>query len=343
MSVRRKLIGGSAFAIIGIGAYLGYTLHTTEAFTINTFIAEFENSSDQEREEVSAQYLAHYSGGELLDAIENKYPFCHREGHPLGRAIYTKTHTLSESLRVCRNRCSDGCFHGAFIEMFAGDDKRDDVPLEIVPIDVETVLPRALGLCKNEAVSSLVLPWKCMHGIGHVLAYTSGNDIGASIRACRTLKDPDAVRPCVSGVYMELMARTDPAPAFTKKDLYPCDLYPEFATQCYHYKVPLMSSTWESPGDIRRVCTELFGEARDGCIRGYGFTYSTVAMAKTAGGLDALCDFPTKHDREECVIGAVYLVAMSTNSDSEDACAIVSNEYRFACIDLRTMVRELQL
>ena len=85
-------------------------------------LAEFIDLNEKSRNEplsiaVLSTYYQLIGPASILDVLETD-PFCHDRGHNLGRVVFNNCKNLGTSIRICRNRCTGACYHGALMQYF---------------------------------------------------------------------------------------------------------------------------------------------------------------------------------------------------------------------------------
>lgn len=240
------------------------------------------------------------------------------------------------AIQACGGSCTHGCFHGVMMEMFQTDSDtlggvlNDGSPQDILA-GIERIAP---DLCSMPEVENVVLPRYCTHGLGHSLAYFSGNDLEASIRSCSVLTKRHAVNSCVSGVFMETLFSTTSTALLLTSGTEPCDRFPGNEVPCYRYK----AYGWiYVHGGVQPALTacDRFGDFTLLCIRSVAMAAARDETVETRDGIEDLCGRLAGDKRAECVIGALLKIIDSNNGhDSDSLCHPVDPMYRDICLSM---------
>src|SRR5262249_15575286 len=132
------------------------------------FLADFFAAPVNAREAIIEKYsqdVPYKTMANLLD-VQNK--LCHSEAHPLGRVIFRDTQSVSESLRMCGNTCSFGCFHGVLMEMFGAKSDYFGASVDDAQTEKEAlqnISKAADTFCLRSDIKNIIWPVECVHGL----------------------------------------------------------------------------------------------------------------------------------------------------------------------------------
>lgn len=318
---------GAGVAVVGLVAYVAYA----ERGSVDAFIGEYRSATDDERQEIVEYFSRSLSDIEMLDAIEVEFPACHSEAHPFGRAIMQRTNNIAESVEICGYRCSSGCLHGVITQLFSPNEETD---VEQGDLTAERLFNEPLGvageLCHSADMRGSVSYLQCVHGLGHVLAYLSKDDLERSIMSCRKLSITDERNACATGVFMEYMQKVDHIVLLSAKTFFPCDLFPDFTKSCYREKGRYMVFAWGE--DVWDACRSLPPEAGLHCIRGIGHAGATKQKLSSETELARLCPLDDPEERAMCYAGAVSHIVLTSDVSTFSICSEMVPALRPYCV-----------
>ena len=226
---------------------------TTDDLTAQ-FTAAYRSAKPEERRALYDHYLDRLGAPALLDVLEDTHRFCHREGHPLGHAIFAQSQDLAMALRVCGNRCNKGCSHGV-LEAAFGDSS------------FQTIATEMEQFCHQDNVTQIHGPGNCAHAVGHALFKSADHDAEQALTACAALAHPGMGYYCATGVFMEYYDRTRTQKMSRPRSQnlhFPCDTL-RYPAACYRYEAWRML---RAPGYnlqvLARECLSLSGARRLG-------------------------------------------------------------------------------
>ncbi len=328
----RLLWGIAAVGVLFIFGGLAYARSAKP--DIASFLIQYDNAADDDRESIASAYLKLYPASELLSALDAEYPLCHTQGHPLGRAIYKADPNFKDAVATCANRCNNGCFHGALMEMFST--KTDTFGGVIDGDDPDSYLSQLMAVahdvCERPEVAGLILPWSCVHGLGHVFAYVTREDLATSMKGCESLGSQEKKSLCAGGLFMEYMSDEKNEMALDQKNEFPCDKFPWVRAQCYAYKGAHSLIAWGSVKNAMDHCRTL-GSAGLSCIRGIGFAVSRDEYLDTKDGLATECGgFNDPKETSACIEGAVFHVVANLDGSTNAPCDAMADPYRTECV-----------
>ena len=295
----------------------------------DNFRVAFVDASVKYRARVVERFYDSLGAKGILEVLEAEYPRCHFEAHELGKIVYKKTQDLTTSVELCEARCTGGCFHGALIEAF-----KDIVILPDSPqshIGLTDLKNKMRAICSDETVAALHREGKCIHGVGHALAFLSEYVLEEAISYCKLLNDKPLEHYCAEGVFMEYIFRNN-IPGIKKDSLhYPCDRYTEFPAACYRSQTQKIREELRELDKIGNECLKLKSLGRLGCFYGMGFAYSQEVI-KEPHFLSSLCQYGEINDKRMCIEGAMEKPEKAGLSAAVEACNYVSDELRSFCV-----------
>lgn len=309
------------------------------------FVSAYDAADQTGREAVAAKYLSTLSSSDMIAALERQDPLCHSAAHPLGREIYRETQSLPEALRMCGSGCSYGCFHGVLMQMFStqSDNLAGALTGESDGDIFAQIIRSVPTFCARSDVSSVVVPWICLHGIGHVIMYLSHNDIPHALAVCGTLPNATEASICAGGAFMEFIRDDANKDAVARQDFYPCSIYPAYAKPCFVYKGQPMDAVFGSAQSAIAACKR---DAPSGellaCIRGAAVGGATLDMLHKPHGLDPMCGGLAGVELAACIDGAVTSVVFRMEADTP-ACSSMAQPYDAYCARESAQLRNLVL
>lgn len=200
----------------------------------------------------------------------------------------------------------------------------------------------AHDLCTRPDVESVVHTRYCYHGLGHVFAYLSGNDLDATIRSCDTLRTPYGRGNCATGGFMEYLMSTSSVAVQNTKDDDVCDIHPQYRKACYRYKAYGWMQAWGGYEPALRGCDQ-FGEHRLQCIQSTAQAQAAAVIVESADNIRKLCKTLTGDGRIACIEGALLRVTeLNNGDDSDQACANVEEPYHQYCLNYIRAFRDVE-
>lgn len=277
------------------------------------------------------EYIGVIGVNGILDGIEKLSPYCHAEGHDLGKVVFTRTHDIGTSLLICTNRCHSGCMHGVLMEAFAGAGKSHHGH----HLDLVALQPRMKDLCsQNAAMTAWHSPGNCAHGVGHALTFLASYDIPEAIKACAGFDDPAKGYYCATGAYMEYVVERDREDAKSKSLLYPCDTL-DYPAACARYKMRFVAdrhySAQKKLEDLVQECNKLTGKFRLGCFHGLGNAHEQ-AITQGRIGIKEVCQHGTADDQFMCIEGAMESIARFDEKRASQVCEDLTGKNKETCL-----------
>lgn len=235
------------------------------------FINRFARIPKNERRVFYETYREKLSTASMLGAIEHVYPFCHSEAHDLGKIVYRETLDVADAIERCRDVCGGGCFHGVLMEAFSeASEKSLD---EEGHVELAQAQKHATEFCEDTQVPRFHKKGKCVHGMGHALAFLADYNLARALDACKLFGDRVLEFYCSGGVFMEYDMVFGERNMQEKPLHYPCDTFTEFPSACYTYKAKRFKEKFGSSQKVAAECMKLDGFLSLGCFRGLGFAY----------------------------------------------------------------------
>ncbi len=310
----------------------------------NQFIKEYR-SPDFDEVRFYAKYVEQIPPEAILNFLEQDESTCHRNAHELGRAIFRKFNDINEALKICGNRCTNACMHGAIGEAFSdeseesGDqaNKRSDQNHYYSTTNISNLVEQMELFCDEGIMANQHKRGNCAHAMGHALMLKMNNDIATSIAGCSHFKEPGMDYYCATGIYMQYM---DNAIANNKRQSdverwgsnYPCNKHTAYPAACYRYII----------GEVRRerglglehlvmLCAQLPDETRAGCFHGLGSTYTPV-LTTYPGLLKVVCSYGSKTEQALCIEGAIEKLADFNEQWALAACEFLDDSNKDVCL-----------
>ncbi|MBP9757724.1 MAG: hypothetical protein KBD06_03935 [Candidatus Pacebacteria bacterium] len=337
--MRNILYEGSVIFLTGvIVSTIGVTVwNCVQGPTIEDFKREYAVGDVWSQKAVAEKYMRRFAVPDLLKAVEeyNAAGNCHSQGHGIGRAIYDANPNFTAVIRQCGGTCTQGCFHGAMMEMFQTESDtlggviNDETPEAYLKHIQET----ALDLCKRPEVASEVLPRYCTHGLGHAFAYFSPEDMDEAIRSCEMLETKYASDSCASGAFMEYLFNASSSSLMLGKGAAPCDRYPTHTQACYQYKAYGWVLAWGGVKPAIRAC-DSFGTNMMTCIFTVAQSGANIKLLEAEQGFDSLCGGLEGDKHSTCVRGALFRVIDLNDGDEKNLCARIDSRYSAQCAEM---------
>lgn len=308
------------------------------------FINDFNKSDFDGRRKIIEKYYGALTAEEILDALEKKIPDCHDQAHELGKIIYKDTGSISESSKICGNRCTSACFHGTLMEAFknVATEKNEEHGHpqgtdDHMHIDLDDLKDKFNTFCDQQEVLDVHRENSCVHGLGHVMHFLSNYTIDQSIKLCDVFTDKWAKLYCLSGIFMERDIGLDNGikqnEAPTDNILYPCDTYDEFPVSCYSFRInQLYNAGLENTYEL---CNGLTGAHRLGCIYGWGLNFHQRILSDPKI-ITEVCNFTDSEDMFSCIEGVIARASYIDENQTKKACEYLNSEEKNHCLLVAT-------
>lgn len=258
------------------------------------------------------EFLPRIGANGLREAIQQKYPNCHDEGHELGQMIFAKLQDVGEALESCSDACASGCMHGVLMEFFtdttaAGVGGSAPTHVHSMQLTAADVAKRIPTICESAAFARMYRPGDCAHGVGHAVMFLSKYDIPAGIDLCEKFPSYALRYYCATGAYMEYRITKSSSDFLMHGPMYPCEQV-RYPAACFRYvltsSAPEMYARGGTMADLARLCADLKGKFRLGCFHGLGNAH----MGLVATGRNSLADLCVRGSRDDqivCIEGAM--------------------------------------
>ncbi len=261
----------------------------------------------------------------FLDFLEEKYAKCHGESHPVGKTIYKKEQDVIKSLRICANRCTNGCMHGVVAEAYGGK-------------DFNQVVTEMNEFCTSEEMADMHKPGNCAHGMGHALMLLNSYELGKSIEGCNKFDSPAMSYYCSTGVFMEfsdkliMQEELGLCGAVNRARLhYPCDTYTDYPSACYRYTLGHIAKDLAgNKGNLMNECKKLSDRQRLGCYHALGVIKRTE-IRRNPKLINSVCMSGNHNERITCIEGVIEKLADYNEEEAMNICYFTEGEYRKVC------------
>lgn len=260
---------------------------------------------------------------------------CHPLTHAIGQVAAGFYDTVSEAYLNGDSYCWSGYYHGIMEGVV------EKIGLEKLPGELDKICADIPG--RAEYTFDY---YNCVHGLGHGIMETSGDQVFDSLKTCDILTGEWERQSCYSGVFMENII-ADGAYHQTgflrpEEPMYPCTAVEDrYKSQCYlgqtSYALKVTNSDYEK---VFGLCAGLEPEYRDICNQSMGRDGVSLAWRDPAATKDTCWIAEDENDRKNCIVGAVkefisYDHATATalkfcglfDGVTEDECVSVANDY----------------
>lgn len=262
-------------------------------------------------------------GPEAVLFIMENNTFCnHDRTHNFGRVIYQNIANLVNSVKICRNKCTGGCWHGVLMQYFEGI--KDNIAnasvsdaTNLTNVDVG-LYPYFNALCKgSDELAMLISKYyslgDCYHGLGHAVTYLSEYDPFRAITNCKSIPEKLQSYYCATGAFHEYFLRLD-GKRVGDSLLYPCDKTNDFPAACYRTWFLHVSRAVNRDSaylSLAMICKDMHDDRqRQGCFHGYGLHVSNLALRGVVP-LSKLCYLTDERvSQHMCVEGAAGALSM---------------------------------
>lgn len=302
-------------------------------------VLDAQYTVDIPQEEVDKYYKSIGPDG-LLDVVEGD-PFCHAKAHNIGKAVYKETENLNESLLICGHRCSSGCVHGVFMELFKNE--TEEAPHEHNHAHAHVALTDDVRKKVQDVCTSLRMKLffgfrigGCAHAMGHALMVLSEYDVENALKECEVFGQGDDGLEyyCATGAYMERDIQYGEEDALAE-NMYPCREGFGHPAACFRYKI---DRVYDWPGrdykEIAEVCLSLSDEKeRSGCFHGYGFSlYGEVSADYES--IAKYCSYGGDLDKQLCIEAIAGKLSVYDEVGTKVACeSFTEEDLRQICFD----------
>ena len=299
------------------------------------FLQAYRGGRRRNTRELYERFLPRIGANGLRQVIESEAPFCHVEGHDLGKLIFSNLRDVGASLESCADACTSGCMHGVLMQFFTTDTSTaSSEHHHSAQLTAADVAPRIPTFCETSAVTSMYRPGDCAHGVGHAVMFLSSYDVSAGIALCERFRTYALRYYCASGVYMEQRTQPQSQLDYLRHGaLYPCG-QAAYPAACFRYAM-LNTIRWHYARKgtleaLQSACATLGDKYRLGCFHGIGFAH----FRHVSGGKKSLaevCGAGTRDDQTVCVEGAVERIGRFTPVVAAERCGSLSDWRRKVC------------
>ena len=280
---------------------------------------------NKERREFYENYYESMGPKAFLDFLEDKYAKCHNESHPVGKTIYKIEQDLIKSLRICANRCTNGCMHGVIAEAYGGK-------------DFNQVVTEMKKFCTSGEMAEMHKPGNCAHAMGHALMLLNSYELEKSISGCKEFDTPAMSYYCSTGVFMEfsdkliLQDELGLCGTVARTGLhYPCDTYSDYPAACYRYTLNhIAKDLGGNIGVLVGECKKLSSRQRIGCYHALGAVFSP-SIRKNPKLIDSVCMTGNHEEKITCIEGVIEKLADYNEDEAMNVCYFTEGEYRKVC------------
>jgi hypothetical protein len=291
-------------------------------------------------EEILVKYYDSIGPSKILDVLESEN-FCHDKSHNVGKLIFRNEQNMRDSLDICEQRCSSGCFHGIIMEIFADlgeeadhthdpDQTVHDPHIILTKDNEEDVKNRILSICTNDDVQNYFGEGDCVHGVGHAVMSLAAYDTDTALDLCSIFERTGLEYYCSTGVFMERNLTFEKTDA-KKGIFYPCTEFTDFPAACYRYEIQDLAPKAD-PVEIAAACTELpsLREQR-GCYHGIGFGFFKKII-EDPEQISVMCSSTDSISERLCIEGAIGKINVSSSDKARTTCSYVKEEFSDICI-----------
>jgi hypothetical protein len=327
----QKWMGVAALGVAGLGglglAFSGNSdadqLAETHAAVVAAIEADDRTYNFRELYEANFELLG---ADGLIAAVEEARPYCHDEGHDLGKVIFAHSDgDVGGALMACGDACNSGCMHGVLMGFFGEAERSEKNPeghvsLEEVRAKIDTV-------CTDPTMTSLYPRGDCLHGVGHALMFLADYDVDAAMTSCDLFQTEPERYYCATGAYMEYVIVKDKVDATLGTPLfYPCE-GGKYPAACFRYKtLQVLKRHYQSGGELSEIvamCEAMDGFDRLGCFHGVGNAHlAPIVVHQTT--LGEVCDDGTEADQSMCIEGSIERMAKYHPEEADAQCALLS-------------------
>jgi len=290
----------------------------------SSFLNDYKTNTT-ERRETFENYYKTIGPKAFLDFLEDKYAKCHNESHPVGKTIYKKEQDVIKSLRICANRCTNGCMHGVIAEAYGGK-------------DFGQVVTEMKKFCTSGEMAEMHKPGNCAHAMGHALMLLNSYELGKSIEGCNKFDTPAMSYYCSTGVFMEfsdkliLQEELGLCGTVNRTGLhYPCDTYTDYPAACYRYTLNhIARDLGGNTGGLVNECKKLSTRQRLGCYHALGTIFSP-SIRKNPKLINSVCMQGSHDEKIICIEGVIEKLADYNEDEAMNVCYFTEGKYREVC------------
>lgn len=297
------------------------------------FRVAFENTAISTRRVVFEESFKKLGAEKIMKILEEEYPLCHDQAHDLGKMIFAETKDLAESIQICRDGCTGGCFHGVLMEALGGIGSQVSNVTSVSDghVWLSEIKMKAAELCDDDRVLAFHRKGKCVHGVGHAFSYLSRYKIPEALQACKVFQDKRLEFYCAGGVFMEYEG------VYGSRDLaleplhFPCDRYAaDFPAACYPHKVPHILKKLGARENLIGECLKLNRSYKTACFNGLGYQYN-LEVQENPERIKSICRDGSLENQKACLYGAIIKIAEISPERGTEVCGFLEDEKRDFC------------
>ncbi len=299
------------------------------------FLAAYRTRDSRHARALYEQFLPRIGANGIGQSLQTAHPYCHEEGHELGKLILARLNDVGMSLESCADACTSGCMHGVLMQFFTKDRAMQGSGHQhSAQLSAADVAPQIPTFCESEALARKYLPGDCAHGVGHAVMFLSKYDVPAGIDLCERFPSYGLRYYCATGAYMEYWSNprarwgnpTHPERSLCDKARYPA--------ACFRYVVKkaaqLPFAQARTLAALERQCASLGGKYRLGCFHGIGFS-QLLPVARGRTTVAKACGFGTREDQTICLEGAIERLGRFSPAIAAERCEQLADWRRGVC------------
>lgn len=342
-----------SFLIVVVSIFLGFAIAKTSVrsplsalifgskhISLESSVTEIISRCSQARsksacydEEMPKLIMAGFSLEETFAAInllqqkDKVYTNCHVAAHRIVAA--ERARNPDEGLEII-NRCPrfrEGilCTHGCLHEVVQGNFDKETLTEE----EILGFLPKVEEICLKR--NTFLDKANCYHGIGHLLAYSAGENTSLALEFCNMLK-PTFQKQCYEGIFMSIFHPSlKEERSATEKIIPPREEAWEFCSKfagikqesCWSEAWPLFEEEIKTPGGFAVFCAKLKDlSGQENCYRSVMHMVTVLLEFDTARILSFCSALPKELIGGCFSSAAAYMVYMNNNllSDAQKLC-----------------------
>ena len=314
------------------------------------FVLAYRKTRGRQAKALYEQFLPLIGANGLRLALETAKPFCHVEGHELGKLIYRKLRDVGQSLESCADACSSGCMHGVLMQFFtdtsaggsthnqqaeaqhsAPDSFAHQHSAQVTIADVARKIPT---FCDSPEWKRTYGLGDCAHGVGHAAMFLSNYNAAAGMDLCDRFQSYPLRYYCATGGYMEYWVNPKSGlDSFRHGGFYPCEST-HYPAACFKYLMPnTVRMHYAKGGTLETLasqCAALTQKYRLGCFHGIGFAHR-AGIERGKYTLANVCGFGSREDQTMCLEGAMDQLGKFNVFVSPARCSSLADWRREVC------------
>jgi hypothetical protein len=297
---------------------------------------ELETCSDQACFEQAFGNIAYRKGPKVaMRLFDQKYgdgsdPGCHRVAHIIGAASLAHfKYNVARTFAAGSASCNSGYYHGVL----------ERALLQVKPFTMAALARVAQGVCDDREIRRVKwLAYSCLHGLGHGLMITTGYDLPAALKICKSLSTTWDWQACNGGVFMENISSSYGFTSRWLKDddlVYPCDwVSSDVKLTCYQlvtsHVLRVIGLDWEKTAQI---CSRVEKGWRWACFQSYGRDVSSQTH-RDPSEINRLCTIAKRYGgQKDCIVMAAMDMTSNFSGGGHAArlCDTTSPRLRAGC------------